>query len=130
MPPKAITRSAPAIFDRAETGVELGYEDADMERGVDLSFSKLQMPQTLQTSRRRSITPPNTARSVLSATALAFVDLAVRLHLQNVSAAAYYGAGVPDQADMTPSCPIILHFGEKDAHIPVESVREFHGQKT
>ena len=47
-------------------------------------------------------------------------------NLANVSAAsAYYGGGIPDNAEMTPSCPIILHFGEQDAHIPMPSVMEF-----
>ena len=47
-------------------------------------------------------------------------------NLNQVSAAsAYYGGGIPDNADMTPSCPIILHFGEQDAHIPMESVAAF-----
>jgi carboxymethylenebutenolidase len=26
---------------------------------------------------------------------------------------------------MTPGCPIILHFGEQDAHIPMDSVAAF-----
>jgi len=44
-------------------------------------------------------------------------------NLNLVSAAsAYYVGGIPDNADMTPSCPIILHFGEQDAHIPMDSV--------
>ena len=47
-------------------------------------------------------------------------------NLNQVSAAsAYYGGGIPDNADMTPSCPIILHFGEQDAHIPMDSVAPF-----
>lgn len=122
---------APAIFDRAETGVELGYEDADMERGVDLSFSKLQMPQTLA-DLQATINHASQYGKV-GVVGYCFGGLLTWLsacNLQNVSAAAaYYGAGVPDQADMTPSCPIILHFGEKDAHIPVESVREFMAKK-
>ncbi|MCZ0944773.1 MAG: dienelactone hydrolase family protein, partial [Gammaproteobacteria bacterium] len=38
---------APQIFDRAEPNVELGYEEADMGRGIELAFQKLQMPNTL-----------------------------------------------------------------------------------
>lgn len=41
------------------------------------------------------------------------------------AAVAYYGGGVPGLASEKPRCPVILHFGEKDAHIPVASVQEF-----
>jgi carboxymethylenebutenolidase len=38
------TALAPAIFDRIEPGVELGYEGADMERGIGLARGKLKNP--------------------------------------------------------------------------------------
>ena len=41
------TALAPAIFDRIEAGVELGYEGADMERGLELARGKLQLPKTM-----------------------------------------------------------------------------------
>lgn len=37
----------------------------------------------------------------------------------------YYGGGVPDLASEQPRCPVILHFGSEDSHIPVDSVEEF-----
>jgi carboxymethylenebutenolidase len=37
----------------------------------------------------------------------------------------YYGGGVPQLASEKPKVPVMLHFGEKDAHIPVASVEEF-----
>jgi carboxymethylenebutenolidase len=41
------------------------------------------------------------------------------------AAVAYYGGGIPGLVDEKPRCPVILHFGEKDQHIPVASVQEF-----
>ena len=41
------TAIAPALFDRIESDIQLGYTDADMGTGIDLAFQKLQMPQTL-----------------------------------------------------------------------------------
>ena len=37
----------------------------------------------------------------------------------------YYGGGIPGLAAEQPKCPVMLHFGERDAHIPVASVEEF-----
>jgi carboxymethylenebutenolidase len=41
------------------------------------------------------------------------------------AAVAYYGGGIPGMAAEKPRCPVIFHFGERDQHIPVASVREF-----
>jgi carboxymethylenebutenolidase len=47
-------------------------------------------------------------------------------HVGGLSAAvAYYGGGIPGMAAEQPKCPVILHFGERDQHIPVDSVQEF-----
>ena len=46
--------------------------------------------------------------------------------LDGIAAAVpYYGGGVPDLASEQPKCPVVLHFGEQDQHIPVASVEEF-----
>ena len=39
---------APQIFDRVERNVELGYEQQDMTRGIEIARGKLKMEQTLQ----------------------------------------------------------------------------------
>ncbi|MDZ5646167.1 dienelactone hydrolase family protein [Nitrospirillum sp. BR 11828] len=36
----------------------------------------------------------------------------------------YYGSGVAGLADLVPACPVICHFGRKDAHIPADQVAE------
>jgi carboxymethylenebutenolidase len=36
----------------------------------------------------------------------------------------YYGGGILDNADIEPKCPVMGHFGEKDALIPVDGVRK------
>ena len=34
----------------------------------------------------------------------------------------YYGGMIGQEANRKPACPVILHFGEKDAHIPAEQI--------
>jgi carboxymethylenebutenolidase len=45
-------------------------------------------------------------------------------NLEGVAAAVgYYGGGIPGLNDLKPRVPTMLHFGEKDAHIPLDGVR-------
>ena len=118
---------APAIFDRLERDVQLGYTEDDMNTGIELAFQKLDMSQTLS-DLQATINHAATYGSV-GVVGYCFGGLLTWLascNLSNVSAAsAYYGGGIPDNADLTPGCPIILHFGEQDAHIPMDSVAAF-----
>lgn len=115
---------APALFDRVEPGIELGYEGADMTRGVQLAFEKLQMPQTL--SDVQAAISYAGAQGKVGVVGYCFGGLLTWLsacQLQGVAAAAsYYGGGVAGQMSMSPSCPTIMHFGDKDAHIPMSDV--------
>ena len=38
---------APQLFDRVEPGIELGYTDEDMGKGIELAFSKLDLEATV-----------------------------------------------------------------------------------
>jgi len=38
------------------------------------------------------------------------------------AASSYYGGGVVGQKDLAAKCPVIMHFGELDAHIPMTDV--------
>jgi carboxymethylenebutenolidase len=118
---------APALFDRVEPGVELGYEETDMARGVELAFNSLEMKNTL--SDIQAAVDHAATHGKVGIVGYCWGGLLTWLsacQLQHLDAASsYYGGGVPDQADMTPLCPIILHFGEQDDYIPMEGVRRF-----
>ncbi|MFV8819358.1 dienelactone hydrolase family protein [Haliea sp. E17] len=118
---------APAIFDRVEAGVELGYQADDMQRGIDLAFNQLDMPTTL--GDLQTAIDHAASHGKVGVVGYCFGGLLTWLcacNLNGVAAAsAYYGGGIPDQAAQTPKCPIILHFGDKDSFIPMESVAAF-----
>ena len=40
------------------------------------------------------------------------------------AAASYYGGGVVNHADKKAKCPVMMHFGELDAHIPMSDVEQ------
>jgi carboxymethylenebutenolidase len=43
--------------------------------------------------------------------------------------ASYYGAQVLNHAHEVPRCPVVLHFGAEDQHIPAASVEEFRAAR-
>jgi len=47
---------------------------------------------------------------------------ACRINL--AAAVAYYGGGIAQLLDETPRCPIMFHFGERDAFIPASDVEK------
>jgi carboxymethylenebutenolidase len=122
---------APQIFDRAERNVELGYEQNDMVRGVEIARGKLKMEQTLQ-DLQAAIDDAKRFGKV-GVVGYCFGGLMAWLsacELNGVSGAvSYYGGGVASQLDRKPRCPVMMHFGDKDAHIPlsdVDKVRKAH----
>jgi carboxymethylenebutenolidase len=51
---------------------------------------------------------------------------AAAARLKGLSAAVgYYGGRILTMSEMKPKVPTMLHFGEKDQHIPVAGVRDF-----
>jgi carboxymethylenebutenolidase len=122
---------APQIFDRVERNVELGYEQKDMTRGIELARGKLKMEQTLQ-DLQAAIDDAKRFGKV-GVVGYCFGGLLTWLtacDLNGVSAAvSYYGGGVAGALDRHAKCPVMMHFGAKDAHIPlsdVDKVRKAH----
>jgi carboxymethylenebutenolidase len=117
---------APAIFDRAEPGFDVGYEPEQMARGVALA-GKLAR-EVIQLDVAAAIAAAGGAGRIgvvgycLGGT-VAWVAAAMA---QGLSAAVgYYGGGILGLKDLKPHVPVMLHFGEKDAHIPIDGVRSF-----
>ena len=118
---------APKIFDRIEKDIELGYEEADMGRGIELAFQKLEMETTLS-DLQVAIDRLKTEQSSIGVVGYCFGGLLTWLsacELTGVNAAAsYYGGGVVNHADKKAKCPVMMHFGELDAHIPMSDVEQ------
>lgn len=115
---------APQIFDRIERDIELGYEADDMGRGIELAFQKLDRAATLQ-DLQATITVA-AEHGKVGVVGYCFGGLLTWLsacELDGVSAAsAYYGGGVAGEVARSARCPVMMHFGELDAHIPLSDV--------
>lgn len=117
---------APQIFDRIERDIELGYEAEDMGRGVELAFQKLDRALTLQDLQ--ATIEVAAGHGKVGVVGYCFGGLLTWLsacELDGISAAsAYYGGGVAGELERSAKCPVIMHFGELDAHIPLSDVEK------
>ena len=123
---KGYTAIAPALFDRIEPDIQLGYTEADMGTGIGLAFQKLQMPQTL--ADLQSVVDYASEQGPVGVVGYCFGGLLTYLSACNIkgvsAASSYYGGGIAGMLDQTAQCPLIMHFGELDAHIPMSDVEK------
>lgn len=119
---------APALFDRFERDVELGYEGADVQKAMsfipklDIDKAVIDLGAALDFAAKTSGKKVGVIGYCLGGT-LAWLT-AARLHPD--AAVGYYGGRIGNYASEKPSCPVMLHFGRKDTHIPAEEVEKVH----
>jgi carboxymethylenebutenolidase len=119
---------APALFDRIQPGVELGYEGADMETARSF-IPKLDIDKSLaDVAAAIDFAAAATGKKVgvigyCYGGTLAW--LAATRHHPAV-AVGYYGGRISKYAAEMLVCPVMLHFGRQDAHIPAEEVEIIH----
>ena len=117
---------APQIFDRAERNIELGYEEADMGRGVGLAFQETVRDDTLK-DLQATVEEAGKYGKV-GVVGYCYGGLLTWLSACGLSgitcASAYYGGGIVGELEQVAKCPVIMHFGELDAHIPMTDVEK------
>jgi carboxymethylenebutenolidase len=123
------TALAPALFDRYERGVDLGYGPEDIARGRALK-AMAALPEALADIAAARAEAPDLPAAVVGFCWGGLVAWAAACRLPGLAAAVgYYGGGIGGLAGERPLCPTMLHFGEKDTAIPldeVEAVRSAH----
>lgn len=119
---------APALFDRIEPGVELGYDGADMQKAMSF-FPKLDIDKSVADVAAALEFAEKTAHKKLGVIGYCFGGTvawlaATRLH--PAAAVGYYAGRIGNYAVEQPNCPVMLHFGRQDTHIPAEEVEKVH----
>ena len=115
---------APALYDRVERGIEVGYTGADREKGIG----------AMQASNFDDVMKDVDATRALAAEAGKVgitgwcwggsVTWLAACRIDGFAcASSFYGGRVPDYFQETPRCPLIFNWGETDASIPMEKVR-------
>ena len=117
---------APALFDRVEAGVELGYGEADIQRGFALKTATGNELPLLDVEAAISRAGSAGKVGVIGYCWGGLLSWLAACSLDGLSAGiAYYGGGVPSHAALNSRCPVLAHFGERDGHIPLDSVEAF-----
>ena len=114
---------APAIFDRAERGVELDYDRENAGRGMALR-QKIGIEAMLSDIEASVVALQSTGKvgvvGYCLGGSLAWLAAA---RIAGLSAAVgYYGGMIAKHLDETPNCPVMLHFGEEDASITPDDI--------
>ncbi|HTO47094.1 MAG TPA: dienelactone hydrolase family protein [Burkholderiales bacterium] len=115
---------APALFDRTERGLDIGYSQPEIDRGRAI-MQKVSMDDAMK----------DVAAAIKTVAAAGKVGIVgycwggtvawvAASKLDGLACSApHYGGGILANKDLKPRCPVLLHFGETDHAIPVDQVR-------
>jgi carboxymethylenebutenolidase len=113
---------APALFDRGERGVELGYDDAGRARGIELVMPiafDAAMLDVATAVDHVSETGPVAVIGYCFGGSIAWI---AACDVPIAAAVGYYGGQIHAMVDRQPKVPTMLHFGELDHGIPLDQV--------
>jgi carboxymethylenebutenolidase len=113
---------APALFDRVEADVELGYDEDGIARGRELAMAIAfdgAMADVAAAVDHVADTGPVAVIGYCFGGSLAWL---AGSQLPVAAAVGYYGGQIHGLIDRTPTAPTMLHFGELDHAIPLDHV--------
>jgi len=113
---------SPALFDRAERGVELGYTAEDVQKGLALraQIPEAQVLLDLEAALAAFGAKPVGIIGYCWGGALAWAGATKVAGFK--AAVGWYGGGIAAAKESVPNCPVQLHFGEADHGIPMAQV--------
>ncbi len=117
---------APALFDRIERGIELGYSADDVVRGRALKEASGNARPLLDIAAAMAHVKHAGRTGIVGYCWGGLLSWLAACELDGLAASVpYYGGGVPGQAALKPRCPVMAHFGERDSIIPLDTVEAF-----
>ena len=118
---------APALFDRVERGVEIGYAEADIARGRDVRAQCDIGKVLLDIAAAAALVRPLGQLGIVGYCWGGRLVWLSACRLEFDAAVVYYGGSIAETKDEKARCPVMMHFGETDASIPmadVEAIRK------
>ena len=116
---------APALFDRAQSNVELSYNSDDMKRGmgmagqIGMDAMMKDVAASIQYARQQW---PSLKVGIVGFCLGGSLAWLAAIRLNPNAAVGYYGGSIAKSASESPRCPVMLHFGARDAHIGPDQV--------
>ena len=118
---------APSMFDRSERGLNVAIPDADFQKLIGYAQASFAHAAGDMQACIDALAPPVFITGFCYGGSMAWLAAAQCTGLS--AASGFYGSGIATGLELEPKCPIILHFGDKDQHIPPEHwemIRERH----
>ena len=118
---------APALFDRYERKLDIGYTPEDIARGRELKARAGIDAALRDVAAARDVAAVAGRVGIVGYCWGGFVAWMASARVPGLACAVpYYGGGTTtDQAIAEkPKCAVMAHYGEKDEHIPVEGVKK------
>ena len=122
------TALAPALFDRAERGIDLGYDEPAFTkaRKIRLKIATEDTLKDLDASIKALVKSlPNNKIGVAGYCWGGTLAWLAATRLGGVAAAVcYYGGQIVEHKEEVSNCPVMMNFGETDTGIPLTAVEE------
>ena len=116
---------APALFDRVQKDVDLGYTPPDIAKGREIRAKVANDAALKDTEAAIKVASSAGKVGIVGYCWGGFITWLAANKLAGLAAAVpYYGGGILDNTDAAPKVPLMGHFGDKDQHIPVDGVRK------
>jgi carboxymethylenebutenolidase len=118
------TAIAPSLFDRVKRGVELGYSAAESQEGRGYA-TQLKQEQVLADLAAAIAVVHHSGRTgVVGFCWGGKIAYVAACNLSIACAIVYYGGNITQELKKQPKCPVMYHFGERDAHIPLSDIEK------
>jgi carboxymethylenebutenolidase len=123
---------APALFDRVQRNLELGYAPPDVAQGmkaarqIGMDIALKDVAASISHARDQWADLKVGVVGYCYGGSLAWL---AATRLGPAAAVCYYGGQIAANAAEMPRCPVMMHFGARDAHIgpeEIEKIRRAH----
>ncbi len=115
---------APALFDRVEKGIVLGFDEADIATGREtkgkLDWDNAMADVAAAVEHVKGAGKVGIVGFCMGGSVAWFA--AARTPVD--AAICYYGGDIPANKGEAPRCPVMFHWGAEDASIPLDGVAE------
>ena len=120
---------APAIFDRVEPGIDVGYDDASRAKGMATMGKFDRAKALLDIAAAIEVAEQGGKVGIVGFCLGGALAWASAAQLPGLDAAVGYYGNIIAAKDLSPKVPTQMHFGEKDGHIPDAEIRTIAASK-